>query len=154
MSKTGTSVTVVEKRRARKADNGRCSTGDKVVCLTNGNTYLFINGKPGKNATVVTEKVAKLAVKRKQEDEAKNPMLAGNWHQYVLKTEKLMFFTNDLIQQDAYKKAISTDANKGILKKLQTAETKRTKLQEDLAEVGTAIKSLNTELIATIQAEA
>ena len=145
-------VTVMEKRRAAKVAQGRISAGDKVISATNGNTYLFINGKPGKNATVVTEAIAKEAVKRKQQDEAKNPMLAGTWNQYVLKTEKLMFKTDDLILEEAYKVAINTEANKGILKQLHTAEEKRSKLQDDVATIELTIKSLNGDLVSSMRA--
>ena len=145
-------VTVMEKRRAAKVAKGRMSVGDKVISITDGNTYLFINGRSGKSATVVTEAIAKEAVKRKQDDEKKNPMLAGTWNQYVLKTEKLTFNTDDLIPQEAYKAATNTDANKGLLKKLHSAEEKRSKLQEDVANIESTIKALNSDLIATMRA--
>lgn len=153
MEKT-TKTTRMELRRARKERKGLLNTGMKVINLEDGNTYFFINGKPGKIATIVSKEVVDLAVKRKQEDEKKDPMLAGLWHQYVMKNEKVLVETDSLLTADEYDKVTNTAANKALLSKLEKAESKKQKLSDDLDSVVAEIKSINSELIATVKATA
>lgn len=147
-------VTNMDRKRAKKERKGLLCLGRKVINLGDGEHYLFINGKPGKTATVVSEVTAIAAIERKNIDEKKNPMLAGSWHQYVTKTEKITVDTDDLITVEQYAEITSTPENKSLLAKLEKAETKRQKLHDDLDAIEGEIKTFNQELILNARATA
>lgn len=142
---------VMETKRARREKLGMLVCGTPVVNVNDGKIYICISGKPDGDATIVSQEHAKKAIIRKVNDEKKNPMLAGTWNQYVLKSEKVIVKTNDLVSEEIYHKAINTNANKATLKKLETAETKKATLQTQLEEINLAITNFNQELVSSMK---
>lgn len=146
-----TNVTVMEKRRNRKANKNILIAGQKVINLFDGETYFFISGKSGKTATVATEELAKKANTLRVADEKSNPMLAGKWFQYLLKNEKDTVQYDNLITEEQYEEATNTPANKSLLTKLEKSEIKREKLAGELDAIQMEIGELNQQLVASIQ---